>query len=144
MRSIYAGNIKTIDSVIVSIVHWSDSLGGYGLAGGVMAVTRKLSEYGIARYRLQGMAVIENIVVSNIQYQLCQQNILTSVQRGFGANRTCETQLMITIQDIPSALNKHRHVDIVVVDVSKAFGKVSYQGLLHKFRHYGISGPYLS
>ena len=84
---------------------------------------------------------MDHTVVSNIDDHLDQRNISTSVQHGFRANRSCETQLIIATQDLATVLNRHRQVNLAVLDFSKAIDKVPHQRLLHKFGHYGISGP---
>ena len=66
-------------------------------------------------------------------------NILSDLQHGFRAKHSCEAQLTITTQDLASALNRHRQVDMVVLDFSKAFDKVQHQRLLHKLRYYGVT-----
>ena len=43
-----------------------------------------------------------------------------------------------------SALNRHRQVDMAVLDFSKAFDKVPHQRLLHKLRYYGVTDSALA
>ena len=75
---------------------------------------------------------LEHIVVRNILDHLDAHNILSDFQHGFRARRSCETQLIITTQDIATALNNRKQVDLVILDFSKAFDKVPHQRLLHK------------
>ena len=82
---------------------------------------------------------MEHIVVSSIIDHLDAHNILSDLQHGFRAKRSCEAQLTMTTQDLASALNRHRQVDIAVLDFSKAFDKVPHQRLLHKLRYYGVT-----
>ena len=87
---------------------------------------------------------MEHIVVSSILDHLDAHNILSDLQHGFRAKRSCETQLTITTQDLASALNRHRQVDMAVLDFSKAFDKVPHQRLLHKLRYYGLTDSALA
>ena len=87
---------------------------------------------------------MEHIVVSSILDHLDAHNILSDLQHGFRAKRSCETQLTITTQDLASALNRHRQVDMAVLDFSKAFDKVPHQRLLHKLRYYGVTDSALA
>ena len=84
---------------------------------------------------------MEHIVVSSILDHLDAHNILSDLQHGFRAKRSCETQLTMTTRTRPSisALNRHRQVDMAVLDFSKAFDKVPHQRFLHKLRYYGVT-----
>ena len=62
-------------------------------------------------------------------------------QHGFRRKRSCETQLLETINDLTSALDAGHEVDILFLDLLKAFDRVSHNCLLHKLLHYGINGP---
>ena len=69
-----------------------------------------------------------------------QHNILCDNQHGFRKKRSCETQLILTIQDIAKNLSKGRQVDIILLDFAKAFDKVPHARLLHKLDFYGVRG----
>ena len=88
--------------------------------------------------------IMEHIVVSSILDHLDAHNILSDLQHGFRAKRSCETQLTITTQDVASALNRHCQVDMAVLDFSKAFDKVPHQRILHKLRYYGVTDSALA
>ena len=49
--------------------------------------------------------IMEHIIHSNIISHLEANNILTENQHGFRKNRSCESQLVITIQDLADGLN---------------------------------------
>ena len=68
-------------------------------------------------------------------------NIICSEQHGFRKNRSCETQLLEAVQDLTLSLNAGTQTDLLLLDFSKAFDKVSHQRLLYKLSHYGIRGP---
>ena len=83
--------------------------------------------------------VLEHIMYTNIMKHFLTNNILCDNQHGFRKNRSCETQLIHTIQDIASKLRSGRdQVDIILLDFAKAFDKVPHQRLLHKLQFYGI------
>jgi len=67
-------------------------------------------------------------------------NIICKEQHGFRKNRSCETQLLETINDLAMGLNNGKQVDAFLLDFSKAFDKVHINVLLLKLSHYGING----
>jgi len=85
--------------------------------------------------------VFEHIISSAISQHANINNIIGKEQHGFRKNRSCETQLLETINDLAIALNNGKQIDLLLLDFSKAFDKVSHQRLLHKLLHYGINGP---
>ncbi len=59
---------------------------------------------------------------------------------GFRSMYSCETQLLVTIQDILTTRDSNIQSDIAVLDFSKAFDKVPHQRLMDKLGLYGIDG----
>ena len=75
----------------------------------------------------------------HILAHLEDHKILTDLQHGFKAGRSCETQLVTTFQYLAQMHNKKgSQIDIAVLDYSKAFDKVPHDGSLSKLKHYGI------
>ena len=58
--------------------------------------------------------------------------------------RSCDTQLIITVNNFADCLNKGGQYDDLAVDFSKAFDKVPHACLYQKLSHYGICGSILS
>ena len=81
---------------------------------------------------------------SHVFAHLSKHNILCDQQHGFRQSRSCETQLIITINDFAESLNRNEQTDVIFLDFSKAFDKVSHQHLFHKLHHYGIRGDLLT
>ena len=86
--------------------------------------------------------VLEHIIHSHIMKHLNKHQILTDHQHRFRASRSCESQLLITINNIAKSMNTGEQLDAILLDFSKAFDKVPYQRLLLK-RHCGIRGNLL-
>ena len=63
----------------------------------------------------------EHIVYSNVMKHLNQHKVIVGVQHGFREKRSCEYQLLITINDFAKALNDGKQTDTVLLDFSKAF-----------------------
>ncbi|MFZ2538830.1 MAG: reverse transcriptase family protein [Oscillospiraceae bacterium] len=88
--------------------------------------------------------VIEHVVYSSISRHLEQNSILTPRQHGFRPNHSCESQLILAIDDWASALDRREQVDIAILDFSKAFDTVPHERLKSKLHCYGIRGITLS
>ena len=75
--------------------------------------------------------------------QFTKNEILTPVQHGFCAEHLCESQLLLTTEDLVRNYEDTIQTDLIVLDFSKAFDVVPHQRLLHKLDHYGIRGSTL-
>ena len=87
--------------------------------------------------------LMEHIITSHIRQHLDQHSILSTLQHGFGKFFSCETQLLVTLQDLLSYRDKNIQIDLAVLDFSKAFDTVPHKRMLGKLSHYGIKGPVL-
>src|SRR5208282_6786858 len=73
--------------------------------------------------------IMEHIVHSSICRYLEEGNILTPRQHGFRSGHSCETQLILAIDDWARALDSGSRTDVAIFDFSKAFDSV---GLPHR------------
>ena len=87
---------------------------------------------------------LEHIISNNICCHLNKYNILSDQQHGFRSRRSCETQLVETINDFATTLNESGQIDAIFLDISKAFDTVPINRLCTKLNHYGIRGSTLS
>ena len=87
--------------------------------------------------------LLEHIICRHLLHHLDIHNILTSLNHGFRAGNSCETQLVITAHDLLEAFDNDTQSDVLVLDFSKAFGTVPHRKLLSKLEAYGIHGPIL-
>ena len=56
---------------------------------------------------------LEHIITSNIRKHLSQNKILHDNQHGLRSRRFCETQLVISIQDLAKSLADGNQIDIL-------------------------------
>lgn len=111
----------------------------------ITPVYKKGQKYKAENYRPISLTCIccklmEHIVTSHIMKHAEEHSILYPLQHGFRKNRSCETQLLEFIEDVTTNMEEGKQTDVLIMDFSKAFDKVSHSLLLHKLDHYGIRG----
>ena len=82
--------------------------------------------------------ILEHIIYSEIMKHLNSHKILSDAQHGFRQNHSCESQLLLTVNDFAKGLDDGKQTDAVSLDFSKAFNKVSHKYLFIKLSYYGI------
>ena len=82
--------------------------------------------------------ILEHIVHSHVMSHIDSHQMLSDAQHGFRKRRSCESQLILTVQDLAKGLNEGEQIDAVLLDFIKAFDKVPHQRLLEKLRHYVV------
>ena len=87
---------------------------------------------------------LERLIHKHIMVFLTDQSLLCDNQHGFRKYHSCLTQLLQLLHHWFSTLDKHGAVDVMFLDFSKAFDKVSHQHLFLKLNTYGIKGQLLS
>ncbi len=67
-------------------------------------------------------------------------NLSSDFQYRFRHNRSCGSQLCLSVHDLVSALDTRQQVDMAVLDFNKAFDQVSHQCLAAMLDSYSIDG----
>ena len=83
-------------------------------------------------------------MASHIRAHFDNNNILSDLEHGFRKKRSCETQLILTANNIANGLKGCKQIDAILLDFSKAFGKVSHTHILYKLKFYDIHDNTLS
>ena len=117
--------------------------------GSVSPVFKKGSKSDPANYRPISLTcilckVMEHIIASKLTQHLNQNNVLYDLQHGFRERRSCETQLIQLVEDLGRQLVTGKQVDLILLDFSKAFDKVSHPKLLFKLSQHGVKGNTLN
>ena len=84
--------------------------------------------------------VMERCVLKHINNYLLNHNIITHFQPGFAKGDSAINQLVDITNNIGKALDDGKEFRIVFYEISKAFDKDWYSGILHKLKNYGFGG----
>ena len=71
-------------------------------------------------------------------------DILYDLQHGFREKRSCETQLIMLVDELAKHMQMGKQTDLILLDFSKAFDKVAHEKLILKLYQYGIRGDTLN
>ena len=69
--------------------------------------------------------------------------LINSSQHGFIPGKSCTTQLLEVLDKIGLLLDSGKQIDVIFMDMSKAFDKVNYAILINKLGKYKIGGSLL-
>ena len=87
--------------------------------------------------------LMEHVVYKDIMNHLENYDILFANQHGFRKKYSCETQLILTVEDLARSIDNGDQMDMIISDFSKSFDKVPHRRLLSKLEFYGIQGKTL-
>ena len=84
--------------------------------------------------------LLEHVICRHKMIHLEDNKILSSLQHRFRSSNSCETQLIVTMDDLLKSIDKQVQTDMMILDFSKAFDTVPHKRLLHKLEQYSITG----
>ena len=110
----------------------------------VVAIYKKGSRHLPNNYRPVSLTCIlckllEHIIARHVHGFLDMNDILVESQHGFKGGRSCDTQLVYTVNDLAYNHETGTITDVIILDFSKAFDTVSHRKLLHKLSSIGIN-----
>ena len=83
---------------------------------------------------------MERVIVEKLNSHFELSNFISDHQFGFHKNRFTVSQLVEIHDYIQSALNHGIPIDIILIDLLKAFDRISLRKLIHCLEVYGIKG----
>ena len=97
----------------------------------------KGSRYEYLNYRPVSLTshvskVMERIMTNWLLDELTNRNFVSPHQHGFLASRSVTSNLLTCLFDWVGAVDKHESVDVIYLDIAKAFDSVSHPKLMHK------------
>ena len=103
----------------------------------------KGSRYDYVNYRPVSLTshvskTMERIMTDWLLDELCKLDFISPHQHGFVASRSVCTNLLACLFDWVDALDKRDNVDVIYLDIAKAFDTVSHVKLFHKLDHLSL------
>ena len=88
--------------------------------------------------------VMERMVRQHLYDHLSTNGLVSDTQHGFRPGRSCESQLLDSVHVWYKSMEGRKSVDVLFLDMSKAFDRVPHTYLLDKLRMMGVDGVLLS
>jgi hypothetical protein len=85
--------------------------------------------------------IMESVISDAIRFHVMDK--ISASQHGFLSGRSTVTQLLETLEDWTLSLDNNKVIDVLYIDIAKAFDSVSHIKLISKLELYGISGKLL-
>ena len=83
---------------------------------------------------------MEWIIRDNVVNYLTVNNLIKSTQHGFMAKKSCTTNLLEFLEKVTKIPDDGDPVNIIYLDFTKAFDKVTHGRLINKMKALGIGG----
>ena len=85
--------------------------------------------------------VIEKVVAAQLLKHLEKNNLLDKMQSAYKSGHSMETALLRVYNDIMMAVDKKKHVFLVLLDLSAAFDSVGQTSIFRSRRHQAETTP---
>jgi hypothetical protein len=112
----------------------------------VVPVFKKGDKEYVENYRPISLLSLISKVLERCLFECIKDRVFSQInpcQHGFIPGRNCVTQLIEVFDTIGNLLDRGKQIDVLYLDMSKAFDKVSHKRLLLRLRDFGFSGNIL-
>ena len=113
----------------------------------VVPVYKKVDKECVENYRPISLLSLISKVLERCVFDCIKDRVFSQInacQHGFIPGQNCVTQLIEVFDKIGSLLDRGKQIDVIYLDMSKAFDKVSHKRLLLRLREFGFSGNILN
>ena len=115
----------------------------------VIPIHKKDKKTSVSNYRPISLLSIvsklfEKVIFKYVYNHFHDNFIISCYQSGFLPGKSTKTQLIEVYHHFCSAIDRHKEVRVVFLDISKAFDRVWHAGLLFKLQSAGISNNLLA
>jgi hypothetical protein len=86
--------------------------------------------------------LMESVLKFHLVNHLLENDLISRSQHGFMANRSTNSNLLGCLNDWCRAVDKRECIDVLYIDIAKAFDSVSHPKLLYKLTKYGVGGKF--
>ena len=87
---------------------------------------------------------MQKIIKGKLVTHLTDTDLLSPVQFEFTKGKSCQLQLLESLEDWTKSLNNGTDVDVIFYDFKKAFDTLSHSKLILELESYGIGGNILN
>ena len=88
--------------------------------------------------------VLEHVIASRVVGHLNTHGLLYDLQHGFGERGSCGARLAVLVGGLAGGVGQGEQTDLILLDFSKAFGKVNHAKLLWRLHQCGVRGNALA
>ena len=84
--------------------------------------------------------ILENIIFNNLYNYVTTNNLITKRQSGFRPGDSTTNQLINIVDEIYQSFDDTKSLEVraIFLDISKAFDKVWYDGMIFKLKQNGV------
>ena len=109
----------------------------------VTPIHKKGNKNAVSNYRPISLTsiickMLESFIRDRVIDHMKKNNLIESSQHGFLTGRSCELNLLTYLNEVHKELDKGRQVEVVFMDLSKAFDTIPHKRLINKLKNISL------